>query len=281
MKKDIQIDFRSIDEAKVLKRFLEDKGKRHITFYHYTNLEALQKMLEKKGRKIFLTRMDKLNDALECKNDPDKKKRTYIASFSFGKAESMAMWAMYAMPGRQGIRLSIPLRAITKTLKNFRKKPLIYSTETDETIIGAEFVALEMIDVAYAHPGSLEHNKEKILSEGEKEKITKLTNAPELAFCIKNEVWLSENEVRMILELKEVLPGDIERIAIDFGPAVDELEVMGSPCISKAELKQQLKKLDGKRIHESFAYNKVYFRGCKDCNKRTDFCKKNKNESGK
>ena len=204
---------------------------------------------------------------------------TYVASFSFGKAENMAMWAMYGMPARQGIRLNIPLRAMTGVLKNFRKKPLVYSAKTGEIIPGAEIVELKMVDVVYAHSGSLEHNKEKILNDKEKKKIRKLTTASELAFCIKNEVWLSENETRMILELKKKLPGDIETIAIDFGPAVDELEVTGSPCISEAELKRSLKEIDGQRIHESFAYDNVYFKDCKNCDKRTDFCKRNKKET--
>ena len=224
--------------------------------------------------------MDKLNDALECNSAEERKKKIYIASFSFGTVESMAMWSMYGAPYKQGIRLTIPKRAITKTLKKFEQDPIIYSTETGNIIPKDGKIVLKMMDVAYVHPGSLEYNKKKILRH-KTDLVEKAKTDFDLSICLKNEIWLYENETRMILELEKELPGNVEKIAIDFNSAANELEITGSPCISKKELKQSLKKLNEQKIHESFAYCKVYFKDCKDCNKRTDFCKNNKKETRK
>ena len=218
-----------------LKAYLESKGAKHLFFFHYTTIPVLEGM--QKCRKLFLTRMDKLNDALEGNADRARRKRIFIASFSFGIAESMAMWSMYGFPYKQGIRLTIPRRAITRTLKDFSDKPTIYSTTNGIKIPISGKATLKMMDVVYAHPGSLEHNRKKLLNNSE-QLIKNMTQNPRLACCVKNEVWLSENETRMILELEQELPDDVEKIAIDFGFAVDNLEVTGSPCLSSAGLKK-------------------------------------------
>lgn len=271
-----QKDFNNLSTVEEIREYLEAKGPRHTFFFQYTTLDALQGML--KSRRLYLTRMDKLNDALECRRAEERKKRVYIASFSFGTAESMAMWSMYGAPYKQGVRLTIPRRAITGMLRDFAKKPVIYSTKTKSSIPVKGSATLKMMDVVYAHSGSLERNKEKLL-ENDDEIVAKAKNDPELAFCIKNEIWLSENETRMVLELEDELPGDVEKVAIDFGHAVEDLEVTGSPCISLAELKKELKYFGKEKIRESVAYNQVYFNGCKGCGRKTPFCQMNKKET--
>ena len=256
-----QKDFSNLSTVKEISEYLEAKGPRHTLFFQYTMLNALLGML--KSRRLYLTRMDKLNDALECRSAEDRKKRVYIASFSFGTAESMAMWSMYGAPYKQGIRLTIPRRAITKTLKNFAKRPVIYSTKTKRPIPVKGGATLKMMDVAYAHPGSLEHNKEKLLENDDKI-VANAKNVPQLAFCMKNEVWLAECETRMILELEDLLPGNEEQVAVDFGYAVDNIEVTGSPCLSLGELKKELKNFGKDKIHQSVPFDQVYFKvpGC-------------------
>ena len=267
-----QNEFSCLSTIDTIKEFLEKKGRGHTLFYHYTTLDTLKGMME--SRKLHLTRMDKLNDALECAAAEDRKKRVYIVSFSFGAAESMAMWSMYSAPFKKGIRLTIPKRAITRTLNDFvqNKTRIIYSTETGKELPIGETTTLKMMDVVYAHSGSLEHNKEKLLDN---QIVNNAKQAPELAFCVKNEIWLSENETRMVLELDKELPGDVEKVAIDFDYAVNNLKVTGSPCISSAELEKELRGLGKDKMLQSIAYNQVFFKDCK-CERQTDFCKKNK-----
>lgn len=266
-------EFSDLSTVEEIREYLETKGPGHRPVFQYTTLDALQGML--KSRRLYLTRMDKLNDALECRSAEERKKRVYIASFSFGTAESMAMWSMYGAPYKQGIRLTIPKRAITGTLKDFAKHPVLYSTETGHEISFGGSAALKMMDVVYAHNGSLEHRREKLLKK-QGDFVIDAKDDPELAFCIKNEVWLAECETRMILELEEELPGDEDQVAIDFGHAVDNLEVTGSPCLSLGELKKELKNFGKDKIHQSVAFDQVYFKECKDCERRTPFCRRNK-----
>ena len=268
-----QKEFSDLSTVGEIREYLETKGPRHTFFFHYTTLGSLRGMLE--SRRLYLTRMDKLNDAMECRAAEDRKKRVYIASFSFGTAESMAMWSMYGAPYKQGVRLTIPKRAITGTLKDFAKKPVLYSTETGHEIPFGGSAALKMMDVVYAHNSSLEHRREKLLKK-QGDFVIDAKDDPVLACCIKNEIWLAECETRMVLELEEELPGDEEQVAIDFGCAVDNLEVTGSPCLSSDELKRELKNFGNVKIKESVAYSQVYFKECKDCKKRTVFCKENK-----
>ena len=273
-----QKEFSDLSTVGEIREYLETKGAGHRPVFHYTTLGSLRGML--KSRRLYLTRMDKLNDALECRSAEERKKRVYIASFSFGTAESMAMWSMYGAPYKQGVRLTIPQRAITGTLKDFAKKPVLYSTETGNEIPSCGSAALKMMDVVYAHNGSLEHRREKLLKK-QGDLVAEAKDDPVLAFCIKNEVWLAECETRMVLELEEELPRDVEKVAIDFGCAVDNLEVTGSPCLSLAELKRELKYFGNVKIKESVAYSQVYFKECEDCQKRTAFCKENKKTTAK
>jgi hypothetical protein len=67
----------------------------------------------------------------------------------------------------------------------------------------------------------------------------------------------------------------VEKIAIDFDYAVDNLEITGSPCISSAELEKELRGLGKDKMLQSIAYNQVFFKDC-NCERQTDFCKKNK-----
>ena len=276
--KGAHMEFSEISSIEELKQYLEDKGKGHRPFFHYTTLETLQGML--KNRRLFLTRMDKLNDAMECNAAPERKKRVYIASFSFGRPESVAMWYMYGTPSKKGIRLTIPNRAITQTINGFEKNPVIFSTETGKEITTEQIPVLKMIDVVYAHNGSLEHNKEKLLRKQGEFVITAKAD-PELAFFVKNEIWLSENETRMVLEFEKELPGDLVKVAIDFDYAINNLEITANPCFNQKDIIAELKDFEKDRIHQSCAYNHVYFRECNGCGRKTDFCKKNKKENGK
>ena len=266
-------EFGQLSTMEELKEFLETKGKGHKWYFHYTPLDTLQKMLG--GRKLHLTRMDKLNDARECNAAVNRKKLVYVASFSFGTAESMAMWSMYGAPYKSGIRLTIPGRAITKLLKDFEKDPVVCSAKTGKRFSCKGTPVLKIMDVVYAHPFSLERCREKLLRKQGKF-VVDAKNDPELAFYVKNEIWLSENETRIVLELENELPGNEETIAIDFGSAVDELEVTGSPCLDPNELKRQLKNFEEGKIHRSIAYNQVYFNACEDCDQKSAYCKANK-----
>ena len=99
-----------------LMSFLNARGMGHTAFYHYTDLNTLNKILN--GKKLLLSRADTLNDFHEGGRSSDIK-NIFITSFSFFSQESIAMWSMYAWPYCDGVRLRIDGKSMRNNLKDF------------------------------------------------------------------------------------------------------------------------------------------------------------------
>ena len=102
-----KLDIKSVDS---IINYLEQKGKNHRVYYHYTTWESLKKIMENKS--FLLTRGNslKINDQHEANKKGVKEvwDRTYIGSFAFGSSENMAMWGLYGLPWEDAIRIAIP-----------------------------------------------------------------------------------------------------------------------------------------------------------------------------
>lgn len=79
--------------------YLQLSARSRQTFCHYTSLKAANSIFGSK--RLWLTRMDLLNDMKECQQNQGLKERTYIASFSATLKESVAMWWMYGLAGEE------------------------------------------------------------------------------------------------------------------------------------------------------------------------------------
>lgn len=80
-------------------KYLQLSARARQTFCHYTSLKAANSIFDS-GR-LWLTRMDLLNDMKECQQNQGLKERTYVASFSATLKESVAMWWMYGLAGEE------------------------------------------------------------------------------------------------------------------------------------------------------------------------------------
>jgi hypothetical protein len=276
--KDPVLPFSSITDEEQLFSYLFEMGKTHTAFYHYTDCLTLYEML--KGKKLFLSRSDTLNDLLEGGQSAEKEK-VFIGSFSYGFTENIAMWSMYAIPYNYGVRLRIAKKAMLDFVNCFNESPVLYKAKSgkEETVFCEEKPELLIADVVYSDRFYLSHPSSKTSTKLFKNNIIKDGETPQespLNWCIKDAMWKGENEVRLILKLKHVLSDpNIQKIAIDFSLALKNLIVTCGPCANADEVRESLIKQGVSNVYNSSYYNKTYFKLCanKDC-KRTDFCKK-------
>lgn len=283
--------FSNITTFEDLMSFLSDRGRGHTQFHHYTDLHTLDNIL--KGKKLYLSRADTLNDFLEGGQSSDMK-NVFITSFSFFSQESIAMWSMYAWPYPDGVRLRIDGKSMRKTLREFNKNPRIYLPDDKGQTepIGFDGKAnLSLMDVAYINNKSnLEwYNYRRSRAVNACPSLTNEYNgipgSSLLNWCFKDSIWATEIETRLILKvdpsLHDVSPDkNITKLAIDFLPALEGLTVMSGPCLALSRLEDTLEKHSDIKVHAipSMYYNGTFFKSCKKdkdkCKYRTPFCMK-------
>jgi len=84
----------------------KDKSKKHIIFYHYTNLESFLKILS--SRSFRLTQLALVNDLEEERRiNPVKRNKVFAACFNHSSDESIPLWNMYSKD-KYGLRLGFP-----------------------------------------------------------------------------------------------------------------------------------------------------------------------------
>ena len=268
--------FEDLDSEQEIIEFLKKKGANHIGgYFHYTNIDALKGML--KHRKLHLSHGSEMNDLLEPKKGSiEEWKRLYVASFSVGNDESMAMWGIYGDPLAEALRIKFRCKSLRDCIKNcdlyevkLNEDKFIYEPlNTDFTI--------ELIDVAYLSHGkkhsTLYWNGEALRGT-QKKYLNTLYNNTSFAGCLKNIAWKYERETRILVKLKSGLP-NVKKIAIDISKAFDDIEMLCGPCLTKEHLEALLESSEGIAISESQNLGYIHFKNkCQECNhKRTTRC---------
>lgn len=263
-------NFQGITGKSELLTFLEQKGSNHTGgYYHYTKCSSFKSMLE--SQKIHLSIGSEMNDIMETKKcSTEKWKRLYIASFSYGSSENMAMWAIYGQPFRDALRLRFSWRKINDIV-NFAKDGIIYKFIADNKKdkyqpINEKF-SIKLVDVAYYKKNSLERNKE-ILSGKTCSCIEHCLEKEEFAGYLKNCAWSYENETRIVVEFEKELD-NVATIAIDAHHLFDDMDILVSPCAfadnTENNFADELKKYRLNFSNSAF-HGLVHFRQyCKSC----------------
>ena len=206
-------------------------GLTHVRgYFHYTTWGRLGKILKRtkvesgEERILFcLSSTADLNDTAENSVE------AYVASFSFGEEEEVAMWTNYGVPKPEAIRIRFPKSAITawvrenppEKIKVYKGKPSgDFVLLEQEEVLDARFV-----DVAYY--GRNRTNEKESISDGviykgnrcsfreKKWRGALLESCPEAALLFKKRGWAYEREVRLVVRLKHPLPPKM-KIALDF-----------------------------------------------------------------
>lgn len=203
---------------------------------------------------------------------------------------------MYACPYYNGVRLRINGASMRKMLNAFNGTPLprIYLPDSSGHSKPIDFngnAKLYLMDVLYMnnknHLEWYNYRRSRAVNTS-KSLIDEINNSIPgsslLNWGIKNSIWATEIETRLILKVDPSFHDEsITRITIDFSLGLQDLQVMSGPCLPVSRLRNSIKKCwdTDLVINESIYYNKTFFKSCKDikwkCENRTHFCEKRLN----
>ena len=216
-----------------LRGFLEERAYGHAgCYYQYTGVSALCGMIN--SGVIHLSRARELNDLNEIERPHvEMWDCVYIASFSYRKRESMAMWGLYCDPFADAVRLHFPLPALRLIVKNAGVNgaiPLEWNKKEEkwhEIGRALPVKSARMTDVVYKTKNTLQW-KSYSFPLSKNEYLRNTIRNGELLGQIKNSAWNYENEVRLIVELAETVKvSDCpKRIAVPYGELLKGLGVL-------------------------------------------------------
>lgn len=215
--------------------FLRLAAQSHNYLFQYTDLHALKGMLS--SRKLWLTRATDLNDMKEFEGYRTPR-NAYVASFTMTHRENMGMWWMYGLRG-QDRPLKVPVRL---QFKAGAIRKVIAATEkaawTPNGKKKLEVEKVEFFDVLYQFSKRGENGASGSASTAAVAWDGKIAHAKRCPAAFKNAVahfpgfvkeggWDYERETRLVVYLKKSVAYD--KIAIEFGPALDTMRVCTGP----------------------------------------------------
>lgn len=177
-------------------KIVHDGSLQHRCYQHYTTVDALLAMIE--GQSMRLTRGNSLSldDNRECQKygDDDSWNHTYIGCFSYGGAESAAMWGLYCKGDPEAIRIKISQKDMKDWIGSLEKN-------IDEN------GSVAFSDIIYTSVKGRDEKRERsnvLYWDGEHSmKIEKLSD--KVSKCpgmLKDYEWRFEDESRLIVTLK-------------------------------------------------------------------------------
>ncbi len=224
----------SIDEFCWL---LQQNGSLHNHgYFHYTTWGRLQKMLtgvdvgEKKKKRLFLM------SASSALNDTEEKRDGfYVASFSFGEEEEVAMWTNYGVPKHEAVRIKFPMKAMTRWINKARDSITIYVQEKEDQpfhALDVKPVRIYFADIAYhgwndLSPDTIQdavrYMGEKFCFFKEKKWRNEVLKTND-SLLFKKRGWAYEREVRLIVQFDEIAKiRRYKKIAIPFDSVYDAM----------------------------------------------------------
>jgi len=217
--------------AAEIAEFLNRSALGHDAFYRYTTMSRLDDYLN--TGKLYLSRLSEMNDLTEWKRTHDAS-RIYLVCFSFGELENMSMWRLYGGGQDESVRLEFRKKDIIECLGG-RESHKVYEVDPNgragKEIASEDIAEWSFHDVAYVYGKALLWNR-RIIGESRCRALENPYVAEELITRIKDYGWMMENEVRLVIKLKESSPG-LKRIAVDFRPAIDHVKILLGPVVSK------------------------------------------------
>lgn len=264
-----KLDIKSVDS---IINFLEQKGKNHKCYYHYTTWESLKKIMENKS--FLLTRGNslKINDQHEASKKGVKEvwDRTYIGSFAFGSSENMAMWGLYGLPWEDAIRIAIPSLSMGKWFQSIISAVVWDGDSKGKIIQNPETVLTDIMYITgnkFDSTLRLTHaDKSKTISNSGP--LRAFDETPAITGYVKNYAWHYENEVRLIIRLAEYI--NSEKLSIKIPDNIlDTTSVTTGPYFKPKNDDLFVALHNQGRIYESGFKNLVNYRTlCSMCKHR-------------
>lgn len=210
--------------------FLHLSAISHKAFFCYVKMCRIDDLF-RTGR-LYLSRLSEMNDLSEYVNSRDAN-RTYLACFSFGVMENMAMWKLYGGCPEESVRLEFGGQEVVKYLSECGKHK-VYRVDSSGSItddVTPDVEEWSFHDVAYKYGQSLCWNH-KVIGTGRCRLLSNPFKISELENRIKSYGWMSENEVRLVIKLKAAIP-NMKHVAVDFRGAIQGMKIRLGPVCSK------------------------------------------------
>lgn len=233
--------------TKEVVRFLQLAGKSHRSgLSHYTSIDSLDKILG--SRRLLLAKGSEMNDLCECKyGDPGLWERSYIASFSHGRAECVAMWKMYGEKhgdaGSEAIRITFPNSALVERAGTLSANDLrSHNCKTGQSakLKGRE-CKVSIHDVMYQYGKSVEWDRQRA-GIGRCTAFENAKSEPVFATYVKDYGWAYERETRLVVTLSETCCTD--HVSIPLESVIDKIEVLLGPCRADVLMRKERRVAD-------------------------------------
>ena len=148
--------FKTIKTASDMEKYFDARWKSHRNkFYHYTNLDAIDKILENSRFRISnISRFNDLNDTNQFAGDSQLH---YSLCFSVGKQENLPLWYLYSGVNGKGGRLGFTSNAINEMIATASFTLCEYNYDAPQEIREEYAIArekdflLEVRDFVYAN----------------------------------------------------------------------------------------------------------------------------------
>lgn len=238
-----------VTDSKELWAYLKDKASRHNSYKHYTTADRMQQIVA--GQSLCLSRGEGWNDLKDGQRflDTVDGRVRFGACFSFSISENLAMWMLYG-----GVRANGAMLDLTPTMmksivsqEEFELGRLATNRDfvPETTVRTSEGCKLYLVDVLYYG----ESNGEYTLKRSD-ERVDHMKDLPDSQRLImKSYPWSYENEVRLMLEVPELLvPGnvDLARISLKTDEASLKKRIYAAPNNESADLGYCRSRLKGK-----------------------------------
>lgn len=216
----------------------------HDRFVHYTTLSSIENIFTSRRWWLTHSTLGELNDVQEAKKFGNHEilKRMYQASFSYGSAESAAMWGLYCTGNPSGVMISISGKAMREWFEMIRGKKfkacLEYKSTKKEQVRQVELTKRQIEcadarDVIYASTdfadassrGKNRKNRSHVLRWFDVrtmkiEDLAREINIDKFTGWIKDAEWWQENESRIAVRVKNVTEDLPENLSIDIPDSV-------------------------------------------------------------
>lgn len=224
-------NLKDVTDIPELLAYLEEKGRNHTVYYHYTSWDSFSKIYT--GGSFLLTRGNSLtiNDQHEAimKGSMREWNKTYIGSFNFGHGENMAMWGLYGLPWEDAVRICIPKKAMLQWIDSI-KEVYVWDGKKKKESLSARVRLSDIVYVSGEPAGSDLRltRSDETLETKDKPALRAVDTRAEMTGFIKNHAWRYENEVRIHVRLPDSIC--YEKILITIPPEVlQEITVTKGP----------------------------------------------------
>lgn len=257
-----------INDASNLNNYLRNKGENHNYYKHYSKIDRILNILDKK--KIYLKSGENWNDTVdrESFNSDKYDFKRFGMCFSFSKNENVAMWMLYSGIDRRGGMIEFTRKEMNSILDVEKIEVGAFNNENFESYItlNKDQFQIYLTDIIYYYEeekGKCKIRRHDEVADGVSKDVLQDMNGSK-----KSDPWKYENECRLIVSIdKKVLNNkkcdtvQIDLENMDLGKPLGK--VYKGPCCTSNDQRLSLSQLYGK-----VEWNLCEYASCRTVNKK-------------